>query len=108
MNILFLLRGTTIGGLEVVTSILANKFAEEGHKVGVFIYCKDDDGHSIRDRFSDKVKVYQYDHYSNAYGTSSALSDVIKLMDAQIIINQWGLPLIPIKTACKGPKGCLG
>ena len=104
MNILFLLRGTTIGGLEVVTSILANKFAEEGHKVGVFIYCKDDDGHSIRDRFSDKVKVYQYDHYSNAYGTSSALSDVIKLMDAQIIINQWGLPLIPIKTACKATQ----
>lgn len=101
MNILFLLRGTGIGGLEVVTSILANKFAEEGHNVGVFIYRKDDDGHSIRDRFSDEVKVYQYDHYSNAYGTASALSDVIKLMDAHIIINQWGLPLIPIKTACK-------
>lgn len=101
MNILFLLRGTGIGGLEVVTSILANKFVKEGHNVGVFIYRKDDDGHSIRDRFSDKVKVYQYDHYSDAYGTASALSDVIKLMDAHIIINQWGLPLIPIKTACK-------
>ena len=41
MNILFLLRGTGIGGLEVVTSVLANKFVKEGHHVDIFIFRKD-------------------------------------------------------------------
>lgn len=105
MNILFLLRGTAIGGLEVVTSVLANKFANEGHKVGVFIYRKDDDGHSITERFNNKVEVFQHCHYSNDSDTVMALRNVIIRMNVKIIINQWGLPLIPIKTARKAIKG---
>lgn len=105
MNILFLLRGTSIGGLEVVTSVLANKFADEGHKVGIFIFRKDDNGHSITERLNNRVDVFQHDHYSNNDGTVIALRNAIIRMDAQIIINQWGLPLIPIKTARKAIRG---
>ena len=56
MNILFLLRGTGIGGLEVVTSVLANKFVKEGHHVDVFSVRKEE-GNSIVDRFDKDVKV---------------------------------------------------
>lgn len=104
MNILFLLRGTAIGGLEVVTAILANKFADEGHKVGVFIFRKDDKGHPITERLNNKVTIYQYDSYSDSQDTVMALREVVIKMNAHIIINQWALPLIPIKTTKRAIK----
>ena len=38
MNILFVLKTLSIGGVEVVTSVPANKFVEEGHGVSVFSF----------------------------------------------------------------------
>ncbi len=40
MNILFLLKSFEIGGVEVVTSILANKFVSEGHQVILWAFYK--------------------------------------------------------------------
>ena len=38
MNILFLLKSFEVGGLEVVTTTLANKFQKEGHKVVIWTF----------------------------------------------------------------------
>lgn len=38
MNILFLLKSLNFGGLEIVSSTLANKFVSQGHKVFIFIF----------------------------------------------------------------------
>ena len=104
MNILFLLRGTGIGGLEVVTSVLANKFVEEGHHVCVFIFRKDP-GTSITDRFKQEVKVFQQDDYRVTEANVSELHRILVDERIQVIINQWGLPLTPIRVAKKASRG---
>lgn len=102
-NILFLLKGLEIGGLEVVTAVLANKFVEEGHQVSVFSFLGGK--HSIADRFDARIKLYQQDDYSQSKENVAKLRKVLVDDKIDIIINQWGLPYIPIKTARKAAKG---
>lgn len=102
-NILFLLKGLEIGGLEVVTSVLANKFVEEGHQVSVFSFLGGK--HSIADRFDARIKLYQQDDYSRSKENVAKLRKVLVDDKIDIIINQWGLPYTPIKTARKAAKG---
>lgn len=104
MNILFLLRSTGIGGLEVVTSVLANKFVEEGHLVDVFIFRKDK-GNSIVDRFNKGVNVYQKNDYRITKDNVQALRQILIKDKIDFIINQWGLPLVPIMVARRASKG---
>lgn len=102
-NILFLLKGLEIGGLEVVTAVLANKFVEEGHQVSVFSFLGGK--HSIADRFDARIKLYQQDNYSRSKENVAKLRKVLVDDKIDIIINQWGLPYTPIKTARKAAKG---
>lgn len=102
-NILFLLKGLEIGGLEVVTAVLANKFVEEGHQVSVFSFLGGK--HSIADRFDARIKLYQQDDYSLSKENVAKLRKVLVDDKIDIIINQWGLPYTPIKTARKAAKG---
>lgn len=102
-NILFLLKGLEIGGLEVVTAVLANKFVEEGHQVSVFSFLGG--RHSIADRFDARIKLYQQDDYSRSKENVAKLRKVLVDDKIDIIINQWGLPYTPIKTARKAAKG---
>lgn len=104
MNILFLLRGTGIGGLEVVTSVLANKFVKEGHHVDIFIFRKEE-GNSIVDRFDKDVTVFQQNDYRITKDNVRALRQILIKDKINFIINQWGLPLIPIVVARKASKG---
>lgn len=104
MNILFLLRGTTIGGLEVVTSVLANKFVEEGHKVYVFIFRRDN-GASIVSKFRKEVFVCQKNDYRVTKDNVNSLRNILISNNVQFIINQWGLPLTPIRVAIKASSG---
>lgn len=102
-NILFLLKGLEIGGLEVVTAVLANKFVEEGHQVSVFSFLGGK--HSIADRFDARIKLYRQDDYSRSKENVAKLRKVLVDDKIDIIINQWGLPYTPIKTARKAAKG---
>lgn len=102
-NILFLLKGLEIGGLEVVTAVLANKFVEEGHQVSVFSFLGGK--HSIADRFDARIKLYQQDDYSRSKENVAKLRKVLVDDKIDIIINQWGLPYTLIKTARKAAKG---
>lgn len=102
-NILFLLKGLEIGGLEVVTAVLANKFVEEGHQVSVFSFLGGK--HSIADRFDARIKLYQQDDYSRSKENVAKLRKVLVDDKIDIIINQWGLPYTPIQTARKAAKG---
>lgn len=102
-NILFLLKGLEIGGLEVVTAVLANKFVEEGHQVSVFSFLGGK--HSIAERFDKRIKLYQQDDYSQSKENVAKLRKVLIDDKIDVIINQWGLPYTPIKTALKASKG---
>lgn len=104
MNILFLLRGTGIGGLEVVTSVLANRFVSLGHNVSVFIFRKEE-GASILKRFDKRVSICQRNSYCVKKANIVALREMLISHHVQIVINQWGLPIIPIKVARRAAKG---
>lgn len=98
-----MLKGLEIGGLEVVTAVLANKFVEEGHQVSVFSFLGGK--HSIADRFDARIRLYQQDDYSRSKENVAKLRKVLVDDKIDIIINQWGLPYTPIKTARKAAKG---
>lgn len=102
-NVLFLLKGLDTGGLEVVTTVLANKFVAEGHGVSVFAFLGGK--HSIADRFDSRVKLYQMNDYSKSKENVNRLRQILQDDNINVIINQWGLPYIPIKVACRAAKG---
>lgn len=102
-NILFLLKGLETGGLEVVTAVLANKFVEEGYQVSVFSFLGGK--HSIAERFDKRIKLYQQDDYSQSKENVAKLRKVLIDDKIDVIINQWGLPYTPIKTALKASQG---
>ena len=106
MNILFLLKTLEIGGVEVVTTTLANCFARAGHHVSIFAFDEAKEGQStVKDRLSPAVMVHT--QHCLAYNAENvkALHDVMQQQKTQVVINQWGLPYFLLKTAEKAAKG---
>ena len=102
-NILFLLKQLETGGLEVVTAVLANKFVTEGHGVSVFAFLGGK--HSIAERFDSRIKLYAQNDYTVSKENVAELRKILVDDKIDIIINQWGLPYTPIKTARKAAGG---
>lgn len=103
MKILFLLKSLETGGLEVVTAVLANEFVRRGHTVCVFSFLGGIN--SIARRFDDRIRLYERNDYSTSRENVAALRNVLVENNIEIIINQWGLPLVPIKTARRASHG---
>lgn len=103
MNILFLLRSLDIGGLEVVTATLGNKFAAEGHCVCVFAFERRSG--NVLSRFGDDVDVVIAGEYRKTEENVRLLRKMLSDYKIDVVINQWGLPLIPIKTLCEAKRG---
>lgn len=104
MNILFLLKTLEIGGVEVVTTTLANYFADKGHSVAVFAFATIE-GTSVRKRLTSDVTVYTQYTLACNHENVQALRHVMKKHNIQIVINQWGLPFFPLKAARKAAVG---
>ena len=103
MNVLFLLKTLDLGGVEVVTATLANKFVEEGHDVSVFAFEKKSG--MLLERFVQNIKVTLAGKYHVTNENIKLLRDVLKKQNIQVVVNQWGLPYIPIRTLCKAKEG---
>lgn len=103
MDILFLLKSLDIGGVEVVTSVLANKFVAEGHSVVLWAFYEGKT--SLADRLDARVKLI-YGHGFHA-GKANIISLRKALVDnkVQVVINQWGLPYVPALTLKKASSG---
>lgn len=105
MNILFLLRYLNAGGLEIVSSVLANKFVSEGHHVSVFAFEKRTG--RLLDRLDSRVNVVIGGVYRKTPVTVAKLRRLIIEQKIEVVINQWGLPTIPIRTLLKAKEGLL-
>lgn len=103
MNILFLLRSLDIGGIEVVTATLANKFIAEGHRVCVFAFEKRSG--KVLERFARNIEVTIGCEYKQTRLNVHLMHRLFTRYQINIVINQLGLPLIPIKTLCEAKKG---
>ena len=103
MNILFLLKSFEIGGLEVVTSVLANKFVNEGHNVTLWAFYEGKT--SLKDRLDSRVTIIYGNGFNSKKENVKLLRDVLANNKIQVVINQWGLPFIPAYTLKKAAKG---
>lgn len=104
MNILFILKSYEMGGLEVVTTVLANKFVNEGHAVSIFAF-EPAVKPSIADRLDKRIHIYTLKYPRYCIANVYAMRAVMAEEHTQLVINQWGLPFYPLKTAMKAAKG---
>lgn len=103
MNILFLLKSFEIGGLEVVTTTLANKFRREGHKVVLWAFYEEKP--SLIDRLDAGIHLIYGHGFIPSKQNVMCLRKTIVDNNIDIVINQWGLPFIPAYTLKRASKG---
>lgn len=103
MNILFLLKGLEMGGVEVVTAVLAQKFKNEGHDVTIFALDKHHG--SALTRFPKDIEVKVGVGINSSDSNVSLLREVLITKKIEVVINQWALPYAPIKTVTRARKG---
>ena len=103
MSILFLLRSLDLGGLEVVTAVLANKFLKEGHHVEVFAF--ETRTGNVKERFDERINFTIGEGYKKSRTNAALLRRLLQEANIEVVINQWGLPLIPIKVLNKARRG---
>lgn len=103
MNILFLTKSFGIGGVEIVTLTLAKEFKRQGHDVGIFAFYKADE--ILEKQVPDNIPLYIGSGYKESIVNIKVLRDIVIFNDVDIIINQWGLPFLPIRVINKACKG---
>lgn len=103
MNILFLLKTLDVGGVEVVTTVLANKFASMGHRV--FVFALESTDLLIKDRLNEDVNVVFGNGFNADKPNVLLLNRIYIENDIDIVVNQWGLPFVPIRLIRKAEQG---
>lgn len=103
MNVLFVIKSFGIGGVEVVTSILANKFSREGHNVSIIAF--EASQNSMESKLDNEIKTLTLFGMSYNSHNVDFMRRFLTDENIDIIINQWGLPFIPIKVISKSKVG---
>lgn len=103
INILFLLKTLNVGGVEVVTTVLANKFVAEGHNVVVWVFFSGNT--SLADRLDSRVKLCYGDGLNARRHNVASLRNVLINENIDVVVNQWGLPFVPMRTLRKAAFG---
>ena len=87
-----------------MTSVLANKFQSLGHHVSVYVFFKGN-GATIEERFAKDVKLHVGNGFTVSPNNIKQLRDILIIEQTDVVINQWGLPYIPIKVLTKAKQG---
>ena len=103
MNILFLLKTCEIGGIGIVTSVLANQFVSKGYKVTVVSFLEPPT--KMLKKFHHGIKTISLGKYVYNKDNIKKLRDVLISENIDIIINQLGLPFMPIRVINKAKMG---
>lgn len=103
MNILFLLKDLNVGGVEIVTAVLANKFSEEGHDVTIWAFQRIDN--DIASRIDEDATIVYGCGLRYSKENEKKLRDCIVNNRIEIVIDQWALPFFVTRTLCKAVKG---
>ena len=103
MNILFLMKLYGVGGIEVVAATLSSCFVRHGHNVVIATYSSPEA--LTVGRTDGRVKIYTLGDYKCSDKNVATLRNILKKHHIQIVINQWGLPLVPCRTLNKAKKG---
>lgn len=105
MNVIFLTKRINVGGVAIVTIQLANKMAQEGYNVSIFVFSKEQAAEISLERISPLVHIYW--GFGERYSRKNVnyLHDIFLKERIDVAINQWGLHwfnIACIRKACKG------
>lgn len=103
MNILFLMKGYGVGGIEIVAATLASCFVRHGHHVVIATFCSPNA--LTVTRTDNRVKIYTIGDYVCSAKNVATLRYILQENHIQVVINQWGLPLVPCRTLNKAKRG---
>lgn len=103
MNILFITKELGIGGLEIVTATLANKFQSEGHNVVIWSFSKDINDSTTR--LNSGISLEYGYGIKISHQNIKALRKVLLQYDINVAINQWGLPFTLTYILRKAARG---
>lgn len=104
MNILFFYRiYPAYGGVEVVTTVLANRFVQDGHKV---VIASIEQTHpELMDKLDRSIELVKLKYPVICKQNIAQLNQIVKEKSIDIIINQWGLPFKTTMLCNKAIKG---
>lgn len=104
MNIGFLYRiFPNYGGVEVVTTVLANKFVSDGHTVTIVSIERGKE--ELLEQLDDSVKVCMLHYPVLCRDNIKNLHRIIADNNIDILINQWGLPFKTTMLCNRAMKG---
>lgn len=102
-NLLFLTKSLGIGGVEVVTVTLAKAFAARDYNVALFCFFMSDD--NVLGMLPGNIPAFVGKGYKNSRENVEMLRGILVERNIDIIINQWGLPFLPIRVINEARKG---
>lgn len=91
MNFLFLYRiYPNYGGVEVVTTVLANRFVQDGHNVTIVSF--EQPHMELLKELNNTIILEKLAYPVLSRQNIKKLHDIITVRNIDVIINQWGLP----------------
>ncbi len=95
-NILFLMKRFATGGIGIKTTVLANEFLRNGHSVTFTSFFPPEE--SMLKRLDSGIEFYSLGRYRCSWSNVKKLRSILITHRVNIVINQWGLPFIPLLT----------
>lgn len=104
MNIIFLYRAyPNYGGVEVVTTVLANKFVSDGH--GVTIVSFEQPHMELAGQLYAGIDIERLNYPIVSRANVKKLHGIIVRKRVDIVVNQWGLPFHTTMLCNKAMRG---
>lgn len=104
MNILFLLgKFPSIGGVETVTTILANEFSARGHEVHVVSF--EQAAEAPFPPLDGNVALHRLSYSVSSPSNAAALRELLVSRRMDVIVNQWCLPFHVTRLCRKAMRG---
>lgn len=104
MNILIYTRGFLLGGISVVSAVLANKFKRERHNVTIWAFYKGESSVASEALLDKGIDVVYGHGFKCCEQNIQSLRNTLIKYNVDVILNQYGLPYIPVKVAKKATR----
>lgn len=91
------------GGVEKVSTILSNEFVRRGHKVAIVSF--EQPHPELASELNQSVRLYKLKYPVNSAENRKRLREIIRQLDADILINQWCVPYYVTELCRQAVKG---
>jgi len=103
MNIMIYSTRMDTGGVASVSALLANEWLHAGHQVSLVVF--ENITNDVQVKLDADVHIYTLNGYKYSKVNVNALRVILIKEKVDVVINQYGLPWIPMRTLKKAGKG---